>query len=285
MLCVSALAGPRCRPGRAEIAAWTACAILIAAWLVVRERFVFPVPPQYALALEGNVLRNIASLVAWSLNVPREALRMVMLGPRVEGLLWALAAALPMAALWAMAGWTLSKRFSAAPCAALVAFALVGYAPYLFLSWQSYEYYAQVAAILPAVALARAAMLSTRTTAALALLVLSSFIAVEGSRSVAAPGLIGRARIGEKVLTRLEADEILEPALADISAPLLVSASNPHQFYAIGRAGLAWRLAKHDSEVAIVDGCRSPADVVLEFRESDMAFVECGADEPDDLAI
>jgi hypothetical protein len=283
MLCMCALAGPRCRPGRPEVTAWAACVVLIVAWLVVRGRFVFPLPPQYALAIEGNVVRNIASLAAWSLNVPREALRMVILGPRAEGLLWAFAAALPMAALVGMAGWTLSKRMSPLQVAALAAFALVGYAPYFFLGWQSYEYYAQVAAILPAVVLARAAMLSKRTTAALALLVLSSFIAVEGSRWVAYPGLIGRARTGEEQLARLVASEILEPAVPEVSAPLLISVSNAHQFYAIGRAGLAWRLARHHSDIAVVDGCRSPADVLLEFQGDDVAFVECDAQELDDL--
>jgi hypothetical protein len=208
---------------------------------------------------------------------------MVILGPRAEGLLWAFAAALPMAALVGMAGWTLSKRMSPLQVAALAAFALVGYAPYFFLGWQSYEYYAQVAAILPAVVLARAAMLSKRTTAALALLVLSSFIAVEGSRWVAYPGLIGRARTGEEQLARLVASEILEPADPEVSAPLLISVPNAHQFYAIGRAGLAWRLARHHSDIAIVDGCRSPADVLLEFQGDDVAFVECDALELDDL--
>jgi hypothetical protein len=285
MLCMSALAGPRCRPGRPEIAAWAACVALIVAWLVVRGRFVFPAPPQYALAIEDNVLRNIASFAAWSLNVPREALRMVILGPRMEGLLWAFAAALPMAAVVGMAGWTLSKRISPVQGAALAAFALVGYAPYFFLRWQSYEYYAQVAAILPAVLLARAAMLSKGTSAALALLVLSSFIAVEGSRWVAYPGLIGRARTGEEQLARLVASEILEPAVPEVPAPLFISVSNPHRFYAIGTAGLAWRLAGHHSDIAIVDGCRSPADVLVEFREGDVAFVECGAHELDDLMM
>src|SRR5258706_8358980 len=165
MLCMSVLTGPRCKPGRPEVMAWVACVALIVAWLVVGRRFVFPLPPQYALAIEGNVLRNIASLAAWTLNVPREALRMAILGPRVEGLLWAFAAALPMAALVWMAGCTLSKRMSPVQGTALAAFALVGYGPYFLLSWQSYEYYAQVAAILPAGVLARAAMLSKRTTA------------------------------------------------------------------------------------------------------------------------
>jgi hypothetical protein len=283
MLCMSAIAGARSRPGRAEIAAWVACVVLIVAWLVVRGRFVFAPPPQYALAIEGNVARNIAALAAWSLNVPREALRMVMLGARADGLLWAFAAALPMAVLLCMAGWTLLKRMSPLQGAALAAFALAGYAPYFFLSWQSYEYYAQVAAILPAVVLARAAMLSSRTTGALALLVLSSFIAVEGSRWTAYPGLIGRAKAGEQQLAKLVAREILEPAISEASAALHISVSNPHQFYAIGRAGLAWRLARDQSDIAIVDGCRAPSQQLLDFQGGDVVFIECAAEEQDDL--
>ncbi len=283
MLCVSALAGARCRPGRPEMTAWAACVALIAAWLVARGHFVFAPPQQYVLAFESNVFRNIASLAAWSLNVPREAIRMVVLGPRGQGLLWAFAAAAPMAVLVGTAGWTLSKRMSRLQWVALAAFALIAYAPYFLLSWQSYEYYAQVAAILPAVVLARAAMLSRRTTAALALLVLSSFIAVEGSRLIAYPGLIGRARTGEEQLTKLVARETLQPADPEVSPPLLISVSNPHEFYAVGRAGLAWRLAMVQRDISIVDECSSSAEMLL-FQGGDVSFVEC-ADELNDLTM
>jgi hypothetical protein len=115
--------------------------------------------------------------------------------------------------------------------------------------------------------------------------VLSSLIAVEGSRWVAYPGLIGRARTGEEQLAKLVAGEILEPTVPEVSAPLLISVSNAHEFYAIGRAGLAWRLARHHSDIAIVDGCRDASDVFWEFQRGDVAFIECVALEMDDLMM
>jgi hypothetical protein len=126
-------------------------------------------------------------------------------------------------------------------------------------------------------------MLSKRATAALALLVLSSFIAVEGSRWIGYPGLIGRARTGEEQLAKLVARDILEPADPEVSAPLLISVSNPHEFYAVGRAGLAWRLALHQRDIAIVDECSSSGEMLL-FQDGDVSFVEC-ADELDDLTL
>jgi hypothetical protein len=285
MACMSALIWPRNRPGRPELAAWVVSVSLIAAWLALRGRFIHPPPPQYALAFEGNVLRNIASLVAWGFNVPREALRMMILGPRETGLAWAFAAALPMAAfLWISAG-ALWERIRPTRAAPLAAFLLVAYAPYFFLSWQSYEYYAQVAAILPAVVVARGTVLSGHRVAALALLALSSFIAVEGSRMAPYPGLIARANGGEEQLARIVAREILDPGIPAVSAPLTASVANAHEFYAIGKAGLAWRLARPESEVAVVEECRSPEDVLVVFRGGDVTFMDCATHEPDDFVM
>ena len=285
MACISALIWPRNRPGRPELAAWVASVSLIAVWLALRVHFVHPPPPQYALAFEGNVLRNIASLVAWGFNIPREALRMIILGPREAGLVWAFAAALPMAAFLWISGGVLWERMRPARAAPLAAFLLVAYAPYLFLSWQSYEYYAQVAAILPAVVLARGTLLSRRTVAALTLLAVSSFIAVEGSRMAPYPGLIARANGGEEQLARIVAREILDPGMPAVSAPLAVSVVNAHEFYAIGKAGLAWRLARPASEVAVVEQCPSPEDVLVVFLGGDVTFIDCATDEPDDFAM
>ena len=282
-LCLSAFAWERCRPGRPEMTAWFTCCALILVWLALRESFVLPPAPEYAMVLEANVLRNAASLAAWGFNIPREALRMMIVGPRVDGALWALAAALPMTAFIGLAGVPLVNRLSIRQGAAVAIFVLVGYGPYFLLSWQSYEYYAQVAMIVPAVLLARGLMLSTRAHVAMALFSLSSFVAVEGSRMLGYPSLIGRAHWGEEQLNDLATGFDGAQATQDISTPLLVNVSNPHQFHAIGRSGLAWRLALPESDVAIVEGCEGEADGLLAFHAGTSSYVECVAGEDDDL--
>jgi hypothetical protein len=283
MLCLSAFAWERCKPGRPEIAAWVTCSVLILVWLALRERFILPPAPEYALVFEANVLRNAASLAAWCLNIPREALRMMILGPHVDGMLWALAAGLPMTAFIYLAGFSLVNRVSVRQAAAVALFVLVGYGPYFFLAWQSYEYYAQVAMIMPAVLLARGMMLSTRAYIAMVLFSLSSFIAIEGSRMVGYPGLIGRARWAEEQLSNIVTHDIVAQATRDVSTPLLVSVTNPHEFYAIGTAGLAWRLALSESDVVIVEGCNGEADGLLAFQTGKVSYVECATGETGDL--
>src|SRR5690606_39983263 len=70
----------------------------------------------------------------------------------------------------------------------------IAYAPYLPLQWNSYAYYAAVAAIVPAIALAR--LLAGRRVAPVVALLpaVSSAIGVEGTRRRARPGLLRSAR-------------------------------------------------------------------------------------------
>ena len=118
---------------------------------------------------------------------------------------------------------------------ALPVFAVLAYAPYFLFAWNSYEYYAAVAVILPIIALARGIVDTPRAPVVAALIAVSSWIAVEGTRRLDHPGLIGRARWAEATLQALERQP--PPAL-----PLHVSVADEQRFYAIGAWGLAWRL-------------------------------------------
>jgi hypothetical protein len=65
----------------------------------------------------------------------------------------------------------------------------------------------------------------------------------------------------------------------------LVKPTNLHEFHAIGAAGLAWRLALPESDVAIVEGCNGQADGLLAFRPGKVSYVECAVGETDDLMM
>jgi hypothetical protein len=162
---------------------------------------------------------------------------------------------------------------------------VLGYGPYYLLAWQSYEYYAQVAMILPAILLARGMMFSPLAPVALVLFALSSYIAVEGSRSIGYPGLIGRARWAEEQLSDLAVRESLEQETHDAAAPYLVKVANPHEFYAIGRSGLAWRMAVPEDDVIIVEGCTDGGYGLLEFRGGKATYVVCVIEETDELTM
>lgn len=247
MLVVTAFVGLR-RPSKGEIATWLAAVVVVLAWLVLRARFTANTDAAYELSLGGHVLRNTASFAAWLLNVPREAMRMAVAGDRLAGLGWIAATALPMLAAWVLAFWRCRAALAPRQWLALPAFAVLAYAPYFLFAWNSYEYYAAVAVVLPLIAMARCIVDTPRAPAIAALLVLSSSIAVEGTRRLDHPGLIGRARWAEATLQALERQP--PPAL-----PLHVSVADEQRFYAIGAWGLAWRLGVPLQRIGIARQC------------------------------
>jgi hypothetical protein len=283
MACMSAFIWPRAKPALPEVAVWVVSSLEIIVWLCLRVQFVMPSPPEYAFAFEGNILRNLAALLAWSLNVPREALRSLTLDANAIAILWALCAAIPMWLAIRIAAPPLGKVLSRRQFAFAALFFLLAYAPYYALARQSYEYYAQVAMILPAVLMARGIMWSTRAPIAMLLIVLSSFVAVEFSRMIDYPGLIGRARMAENQLGALGIDEGLQSAGSyEIGGPLALSVSNSHAFYAVGLAGLAWRLALFESDVVIGQDCAMTSGDVLAFKGPDVYLAECAAEDRDE---
>lgn len=86
---------------------------------------------------------------------------------------------------------------------------------------------------------------------------MSSWIAVSGSRWLDNPGLIDRARWAEATLQSLEAKRV--------GSPLWVRTDDPHRFYAIGTAGLAWRLDLDPGSVRQTDVCPIDAGFCLDI--------------------
>nr|WP_298129722.1 hypothetical protein [uncultured Pseudoxanthomonas sp.] len=237
------------RLDRGELVAWLACVAVVALWLVLRARFTANTDASYELRLGSNVLRNAASFGAWLLNVPREAMRMAVAGDRVHGLAWIAATALPMLAAWAIAGWhgrTLLTRWQ---WLCIGAFAVLAYAPYFLFAWNSYEYYAAIAVILPVIVLVRCVATDRVALLVAALVAVSSWIAVEGTRRLDHPGLIGRAQWAEATLQALEPQRI--------ATPLYVSVADEQRFYAIGQMGLAWRLGLPPEQIHVARECPS----------------------------
>lgn len=252
--------------GRADLTVWLLCVAMVGCWLFIRERFASVVDPGYDLRFGANLLRNGAALLAWLLNVPREALRLVVSGQAGQGLAWAAACALPMVATWAIAMRSGLRRFGRKRVFLLVAFCLSAYAPYFALAWNSYAYYAAMAGIMPALVLAHG-LAGHRHVLALAFLIgLSSWIAVEGTRELDDPGLIGRARWAEATLRSLSKEPF--------SAPLQARVSDPRHFHAIGVAGLEWRLGLAAGSVEVVESCASRAHDCLNFDEYGQYSVE-----------
>ena len=248
MLVVAVFATAR-RPDRGEAAAWLACVAVVVTWLVLRARFTANTDASYELSLGTHVVRNAASFVAWLLNVPREAMRMTVAGERLHGLVWIAATALPMLAAWAIAGWRGRSLLTRLQWACVVVFAGLAYAPYFLFAWNSYEYYAAIAAILPVVVLARCIAEDRLALVVAALLAVSSWIAVEGTRRLDHPGLIGRAHWAEATLQALEGQPV--------ATPLHVSVADEQRFYAIGQMGLAWRLGIAPERIAMARACPS----------------------------
>ncbi|WP_334179482.1 hypothetical protein [Pseudoxanthomonas sp.] len=246
MLVVAGFVATR-RLDRGELVAWLACVAVVAVWLSLRSRFTANTDASYAMSLGSHVLRNAASFMAWLLNVPREAMRMAVAGERMQGLAWIAATALPMLAAWAIAGWRGRTLLTRMQWGCVAAFAVLAYAPYFLFAWNSYEYYAAIAAILPVIVLARCVAADGAALPIAALIAVSSWIAVEGTRRLDHPGLIGRAHWAEATLQSLEQQPV--------AAPLSVSVADDQRFYAIGQMGLAWRLGLPPEQIHVAREC------------------------------
>jgi hypothetical protein len=254
MLVVAGFVAVR-RLDRGELVAWLACVAVVAIWLSLRARFTANTDASYDLSLGSNVLRNAASFVAWLLNVPREAMRMAVAGDRMHGLAWIAATALPMLVAWALAGWRGRRLLTRMQWLGVAAFAGLAYAPYFLFAWNSYEYYAAIAVILPVIVLARCVTADGAALVVAALVAVSSWIGVEGTRRLDHPGLIGRAHWAEATLQALEQKPV--------ATPLHVSVADEQRFYAIGQMGLAWRLGIAPEQIVVARECPSSGTCLI----------------------
>lgn len=260
LLIVTSLFARRWSWRKGNLATLAVCIALIGLWLVLDARFTANVDSSYTLEVGFNVIRNAAAFIAWLLNVPREALRMVFSGNIGIALAWAAVTAVPMLAAWLVALWRGHRQLSLFQWAAVIVFALLAYGPYFLFSWNSYPYYAAIAVILPIIVLARLTGNATRTWAIVVLIAVSSWLAVAGSRHAGQPALIARAQWGNRLLTQL--------AKEPVKAPLWVQVSNKHRFYAVGRAGLAWRLDLDPGAIHLATHCPASARHCLVIDKS-----------------
>lgn len=254
LLALSSFGWPHFKLSRWEIGSWILCVITCVVWFYFDRKFSGAHPDGYGLKIGANLLRNSLSLSAWLLNIPRESLRLMLTGREFVGLAWALAVAIPMSGFIYLSLVTL--RLSIFQSSALLLFVGFAYAPYFLLAGQSYEYYAAVALIFPVVVLTHGLATSDKKLLAVMLLIISSALSIQISRMLDYPSLLGRAEWGEKQLQRLEQHGV-------VSAPVLVQIDNHHRFYAIGVAGLSWRLGVPMSKVYVGDHCMANVNEML----------------------
>ncbi|RAP57738.1 hypothetical protein [Oleiagrimonas sp. MCCC 1A03011] len=240
---------------KGELATLSGCIVICVIWLILDTRFTTHQDAAYTLKLGSNLIRNTLAFMAWVANVPREALRMIITGDRVLAISWIAATALPMLLALAIPLWRIRARLHARQWLALLLFSGVAYGPYFLLSWNSYAYYAAIAVIMPLIVWAHASIEHPRLPIILALIAASSWVAVAGTRHLDHPGLIGRARWAETMLQDLQ--------VRHMKTPLWVETHDEHRFYAVGRAGLAWRLHLPINRIHRVARCPSQASQCL----------------------
>ena len=114
-----------------------------------------------------------------------------------------------------------------------------------------------MALIFPVAFLANGLMLSEKKLLAVILLCISSTLSIQLSRMVDYPSLLGRAVWGEQQIQQLEQRVV-------IPNPLAVKIHNQHRFYAIGVAGLSWRLDIPMANIHLTDQCVANAHEILE---------------------
>ena len=235
------------KPGKYELFALAGSVIICCIWYLCLKMFTESRDQAYDLVFEVNIIRNVFSLGAWFLNIPREALRMIATDAKFIGCIWAAASAAPMLGFFYFTVQQLLNVLSRHQIAAAILFVLIAYFPYFLLSSQSYEYYAAIAFIFPSILLSQGLLLTQRPMLVAGLFCISSYVAVQGSREVGYPGLIGRAHWAEQQFAYLKTQ--------DLTVPLIVRVENKHQFYAIGIAGLSWRLGIEEKDILLLDTC------------------------------
>jgi len=234
-----------------EVVTILACAAITVVWLILRAHFTTSADPAYQLRVGSNVVRNGVAFAAWMAGIPREAVRMAVTGDRIRALAWMAITALPILAASAMAFWQGRSLLRPRQWLSIALFAGVAYGPYFLLSWNSYAYYAAIAAILPVIALVHCSIGNPRLLVILGLIAMSSWAAVEGTRQLDHPGLIGRARWAESLLQDLEHRKV--------GHPLWVAVRDAHRFYAVGPYGLAWRLDRPVGSIHVAGQCPAAA--------------------------
>lgn len=254
----------------ADFIVWLVSVVICLVWLYFYKEFTPSRHSAYGLIMGQNLVINSLTFSAWIFNVPREALRMLVMERFVAGAIWAAACFIPMAIVYWMSIRTLKNALTPMQWLAALAFLGIAYGPYFLLADQSYEYYAAVAIIFPLLLVARALVLDSQLKIGLLLVGVSSLIAVQGTRLADYPAVIERAFWAERQVEKLQQDTI--------TPPMLVSVTNEHQFAALGVRGLEWRLGLPLGSVILTQRCeKSPqaTRILVQQSNGDFAWETC----------
>ncbi len=238
---LTALAWKQARPTAVAWGLAVLSVLLALTWLRLRQEMIEAPSGAYEMGFGANTLRNLASMGAFLLNVPRESLRFMLEQHSALAALWALACA----ALQAVAFWILlapaRSRLGFKEAIWATAFFLIACAPHLFFSWNSYAYYITLGLIIWPLLAVLARPSAGRIRLALAAALLSSVLSVAGNYALDYPALLARAEWANRqlALIRTRYSAVAEYARA---GGIDVVIENRHKFLGIGVDGLAFTL-------------------------------------------
>ncbi len=230
-----------------EIITWLVCVVICLVWLYFYREFTPNRHSAYGITLGKNLIINSFSFLAWLFNIPREALRMIVLEQRLLGGIWAAVCFMPLCILYWISMRALKPELRWIQWGAVLAFIVVTYGPYFVLADQAYEYYAAIAVIFPLLLIAHALLKLNKLGVGLILMGISSLVAIQGTRSADYPAIIGRAYWAEQQIEWIKSQPL--------ELPLVVTVANEHQFAAIGVLGLSWRLEIPTDQIVLSQHC------------------------------
>lgn len=248
---------------------------LVVLWLVLRSHLTEGVIPAYEFEFGLNVLRNTVSLLAFFLNVPREALRFVIEQQSLAALLWGLSCLL----LQGSAVWNLYQgarlRVDRLRLLLLCLVFFISCGPYFLFAWNSYAYYISVGLLAFAILCALAIDDRNRLIKAALLAFASSALSTIGNHALDYPSLLGRAEWSERQSGMLE--EQRNHLQMSGKQALHVVVENEHLFDGIGTAGLAYRLGIPISQIVVKASCAElqGRQVLRVRKEGDMEIATC----------
>lgn len=248
---------------------------LVFVYLEIRNHLTGELLPTYRLELGLNVLRNSGSLLAYFLNVPREALRFVVEQRSFMAMIWGVSClSLQGYAIWILYMGA-KPRLDWKRISFLFVFFVISCGPYFLFAWNSYAYYISVGLVGFAVFCALATGDRNRTTKAAILALTSSGLSTVGNHYLEYPSLLGRANWSERQLAILESQR--NRLLVSENQVIYVVVHNDHLFSGIGRAGLAYRLDIPISEIIIKTSCSGiQGKQILRVRnKGDMEITSC----------
>jgi hypothetical protein len=223
---------------------------LLAAWWIVHHAHTLPPQGPYAIKLGVNVPRNAVNLGLFLLNVPREAVRFLVVDRSAAAGAWGVACAtlqIVGCGLWL---WSGRRQLARQDVAALAVMALVGLGPCLLPAWNCYEYYTSMALVACAVLMGLSVRRTKAVGAALLLLIASSVLSTQGNYRLGYPALVARAQWGRRQLEIIGQRRAADPAA--FRSPLGVSVQDEHKFASFGAAGLAYTLGMHGEDVVVL---------------------------------